>query len=327
MLQTAGSMDWYSEVVQQMAGMDPLYEDFCKAVLMVLRKPQSTDQEFHNYLNVTYHLYHMKQSGDKIYSITPELASRLSKTTVNIDSLFIKSPFREIYVRIDPGLYFLKDGEKLLPVCGFYIHVRDLKDSKQIRIMAVAFRSAGDESKYKDMNFYFRIELKPGKILEQIKVYLENIRSHEDELAKYGGGIHIDYEEDLLLFVINTLLYITSRDALLMEQEPEDISKLAALKKNPAKIKKFLQRADKFCRQRVIIVGSGIKDNDFKEIKDAGGVGFWKLKNRIRVAGHWKTQWYGSKKDSTRRNEIIWISDYEKGPEMAELLTTPHLVK
>ena len=116
-------------------GEDPSYEDFClKAMesISYLNDPAIIT----NYLNIFFHMYHMKKSSEKIYYVTPELSARLAQTSINVDSYFLKSPFREIFVQIDPGLFYINDIDgKNVPVTGFYVWLRDFEDYKQIRVM------------------------------------------------------------------------------------------------------------------------------------------------------------------------------------------------
>jgi hypothetical protein len=312
----------------KMTGVDPTYSDFYQTVV----PPEAyNDPKYTSFVNVYYHLYHMKQAGDKIYYVTPNLAARLAQTTVNVDSYFIRSPFRELFVQIDPGLFFIKDADgSEHPVQGFYVYLRDFETYKQLRIMACALLKPTKEIAYNDVTFYFKIEITEGKVKEQITKYIQDrLIDQADEIKRFEGYRNVMYLEDFMNFVLNVLLYITSKSPDFSTYVPEDLSKKLDGIKSAAKKRKLEQRIQRAGTHKIIIVGSSIQDPDdiINDIQKAGGVGAWKLQNRVRVSGHWRAQWYGNEKEGTRRAETIWISDYEKGPEFAEMVKSQYVVK
>jgi len=284
-----------------------------------------------NYLNVYFHMYHMKKSGSQIYYVTPELSARLAQTSLNIDTFFLKSPFREIYVQIDPGLFYIYDAEgKKVPVTGFYVYLKDFGSHKQIRVMACSLHKPTPEIPLNDTNFYFHMELGPGKLKDELRKYIETkVMPELENIERFGAGNNIDYLEEFGAFALNVLLYITSRKPDISNTDPYDFaSKLQGLK-STSKRNKFEKRAAKASTCRIIVIGQGINDknNDMDKIQKAGGVGKWKLQNKIRVPGHWRMQWYGSEKDGTKYAEQIFIDDYSKGPDHADVVNTKHIVK
>jgi hypothetical protein len=150
--------------LQMLALQDPTYHEFASAL-----SSRSTHMT-----NTLFHLFHMKQRGDKIFYVTPGLSSRLAQTSIDIDSYFLKSPYREIFVQIEPGLFFIRDGNEKVPVTGFYVYLRDLEDRKQIRIMAASLRHPTPERPLNESVFYFRLEFLPGKIHDQLTRYMED---------------------------------------------------------------------------------------------------------------------------------------------------------
>jgi hypothetical protein len=121
------------------------------------------------------------------------------------------------------------------------------------------------------------------------------------------------------MFVFNVLLYITSKNADILEQLPTNFTAQISRLKNKSKINKLLQRQTKTSKLPILIIGSKVTSNyPIESIKSAGGVGKWKLSGRVYVSGHWRIQWYGSK--DARRSELIFIKPYEKGPEIAEVI-------
>lgn len=311
------------------SGPDPTYDEFFTKII---------DSAFNldnvnivSYTNILFHLYHMKQSCEKIYYVTPELSARLAQTSLNIDSYFLKSPFREIYVAIDPGLFSINDISGIrVPVQGFYIYLRDFGDYKQIRVMACSLLKPTPAIPFNDTSFYFHVEINPGKLQSQLRYYMKTkIEPELEELANYDAANNIDYLEEFTAYAFNVLLYITSKRPHLTNYEPINYRERLKNITSSSKRRKLEKRAKKANTHRIIVIGDGIQDknNDMEQIRKAGGVGLWKLKNKIRVAGYWRTQWYGSDKDGTRHNKQIFIDDYEKGPEFAETISSKYLVK
>ncbi len=312
------------------SGPDPTYEEFGLRAISTI-SDRNNQSLVTSYLNIFFHLYHMKQSNDKVYYVTPELSARLAQTSINVDSYFLKSPFREIYVHIDPGLFYINDisGAKV-PVHGFYVYLRDFDDYKQIRVMACSLMKPTPEIPFNDVNFYFHVEINPGKLSDQLKKHVETkITPELSGLRKFDVSNNIDYLEDFTAFVYNVLLYITSKRPNLTNLAPVNYNEKLKGIKSSAKRRKLLQRAEKANTHSIIIIGEGVQDkyNDIEKIRKAGGIGQWKLQYKVRVAGHWKKQWYGSKKDNTRYDEQIFVDDYTKGPEFSEIVSSKYIVK
>jgi len=311
-------------------GTDPTYQEFCEASLETISKLDFKGN-LSNYFNTYFHMYQMMNHGEQIYYITPTLSARLAQTNCNSDVYFLRSPFREIFIQIDPGLFYINDlnGEKN-PVHGFYVYLRDFETSKHIRVMACSLLKSTPEIQFNDANFYFHMEFDSGKIKDQLSIYFENeVRRKKEELDKYDLFKNVDHLQEFAMFVFNTLLYITSKNPDIQDREPIDFTKKLEALKSKNKKKKLEQRREKATAHKIIIVGSNIKDenNDMDRIKRAGGIAQWKLEHKILVPSHWRTQWYGSKKDNSQYRDIIWIDSYEKGPEYSELLISKHIVR
>jgi len=311
-------------------GDDPTYDEFCRKVADSIIH-LGTAAQIANYLNIFFHIYHMKQSQEKIYYVTPELSARLAQTSINVDSYFLKSPFREIYVQIDPGLFSIKDisGEKV-PVHGFYVHLRDFGEYKKLRVMACSMMRPTDEIPFNDANFYFQVEIRGGKLRDEVQKFIKNkIKPELKGLKAYDLANNIDHLEEFTTFAFNVLLYITSKRPILSNLEPINYSGKLANLKSPSKINKLKKRIAKANTHRIIVIGDGVQDknNDIEKIRQAGGIGLWKLNNKVRVSGHWRTQWYGSDKNGTRYADQIFVDDYTKGPEFSDVVSSKYVVK
>lgn len=311
-------------------GPDPTYAEFVETCLKSL-SPTNNEADMANFMNIYFHLYHMKQCADKIYYVTPDLSARLAQTSINVDSYFLKSPFREIYVQIDPGLFYIHDidGSKV-SVEGFYVHFREYETYKHIRVMACSLLEPTANIPFNDANFYFRMEIPSGKLKDALKEHMENeVEKKKNFLKRSDIFKNIGYLEEFAAYIFNILLYITSKNPDLSVYKPVDFQQKIDRLRSASKKRKLEKRAQKASTHRIIVIGANVKDknNDMEEIQKAGGIGNWKLSHKVRVSGHWRAQWYGSEKDNTRHAETIWIDDYEKGPEFSDIISPKFIVK
>lgn len=330
-LSSITDIDYYLDEIYKEFGDNPSFADFATKISesgfldkrsgsAVFVKCDEANIAF--LVNIFFHIFMMRRSHEKIYHVTPQLAVKLAQTELNVDSHFIRSPFREIYIQIDPGLFTVTDEQGVYPVRGFYVYLNENKDTgiKEVRIMASALLPSSDEIPFNDSLFYYKFYFDKGKIKEQIKESIKKNISNTADLEKFGGSRNVDHIEEFTYFVFNTLLYITSKDPDIREQLPIDFKAKLAAKKSTSKIKKLNKMADRTTSYPIIIVGDNIKDemNHVNEIRVAGGVGNWKLTKRVYVSGHWKTQWYGSA--DNKENRVIFIEPYYKGPELADVI-------
>jgi len=302
------------------------YEEFYTSHPILVRAVESMSypEEFVSTLaNIFFHAYCLHHNGEKFYHIRPQLAMNLKNTDINIDAHFLQSPFREIFIQIDPGLYDITDVYTLenWPVTGFYVNLLEKTDCKEIRIMATAKRPKKSNSPvpsgdFDDSIFYFKLYIKPGKIQDSVKDTIKNLRNgHADAIN--GGEHNIDNIEKIFNFVLNTLLYITSKDPDIVKLLPYDFLTEVKGLKNPVKKRKVLARAAKHTAKEILVIGQKVLSPYAIHDKKTGEFQ-WQLDKRVFVSGHWRVQWYGTDKDNTKIAKVIYIEPYEKGPEFAE---------
>jgi len=325
-LRTRLGLDHFMDEIVAVHGNDPSYDDVYASI-----DPQGVNSELRPerilYIaHVFHHFIHMKLAGEQIYFLMPELAARLAQTEANIDATFLKSPYREIYVQIPQNFFHIRDFDgSLHSIQGFYVYLKEDENGyKLLRIMAAALVPPAPGLPFNDSIFYFRYKFGPGKIQDQIdKQYAEQCK-REEELQRYGASRNVEYCDVFAAFVCNVLLYLTSREPDTTVQNPAVPRDL----KSARKLQKQAKRLAKESALRVIIVGAKYKESQrVKDIHTAGSVGKWKLQQKSLVPGHWRGQWYVSDKEGTRRREVIWIENYERGPDMAEAVSKPHVVR
>jgi len=326
-LKKVSGFDWLVDRVITALGPEPSYEDFCREVMP---EPVKDPAYAANFLNIYFHLFNMNQGGSKIYYIMPELARRLAKTNLNIDSYYLKSPFREIFIQIDPGLFSIKDIDgSTVPIYGFYIFFNDTGEYKKVRIMACSLLKPTLKIPFNDTTYYFRLEIPSGKLMDIARKYIDNNIKEGSGYLQGKTIKNVDYTEEFTSFVFNVLLYLTSKNTDIITQDPIDFKKKLVELKSPAKKRKLEQRLEKSNQYRLFVAGSTLKENleESKDLQKAGSIGAWKLAYRVRVSGHWRAQWYGSEKEGNKKSEVIWIEDYDKGPQVADLLNRKVVVQ
>jgi len=278
---------------------------------------------FAYYSNVLFHLYQMRHHEEKVYVVTQQLAQQLSDTSLNVDCRFLKSPFKEIFIQVDKGLFQILDLQTLkeVDVEGIYVYLNESGTHREIRMMAASLLKPNDKYPFNDSVFYFRFHMdEEDKIRDKVNEYLEDPAIWSDvNIKKSGGEINKKYIATLSNFVFNTLLYITSKDADIQAMLP---FKPTGLKKKK-KQKKEQQKVDRLSALPYILVGGNIKPH----YEQVASISKWKLQNRVYVEGYWRIQWYGSIKDDTRHAQTIWIEPYYKGPELAEVINKAHLMR
>lgn len=334
MIQTyLGGFGKYVNKIESLCGINPGIFEFSRNLENMSTGSLLNDTEeqkaLHN--NVMFHMYNMWQCGKPIYYITPQLAINLAQTDLNVDTEFLLSPFYEIYVQIDSNLFKISDEKGEHPVKGFYVYFNRYDSGMiELRIMATAIIDANKEV-LDDTNFYFKLLLKPGKIKNSLKDYLSGIVSpkNKNELIRFGGLNNVGHIEEFTCFVVNVLLYLTSKNPDIIEKLPVNFEEEQKRIKSPKKLKKFLRGKNKFSSYPIMIVGPNIKiDNQkIESIRRNGSIHQWKLNHKVRVSSHWRVQWYGSEKNNNRRWERIRIESYVKGPDTADTFLKKRVVK
>ena len=305
-------------------GTEPDFKTFSEHLYDFIPSVGSTKAEQCLQANIMFHLFNTHVAGIPIYYITPQLSVDLAKTDLNVDMEFLLSPYREVHFQIDPGLFTVRDKEKDYPVTGFYVFYQKHDAGTELRIMATSFSK---KEELFDLQFYFRLFLPAGKFKQGLNKYLSEVIQNENH-GEFGGGENVEYVEEFASFVLNTLLYLTSKNPDILAKMPVDLDKEIAQMKSPGKIKKLIKRASSLTKLPVLVLGPRVfkDEKEISQIRDSGGVGSWKLKYQVKVSAHWRVQWYGSSKDGNRRSELIRIDSYTKGPDAAELLHKKRIV-
>jgi len=272
------------------------------------------------FANCLYHMYSMTTCGIPFYEIEERLARELLKTSLNIDTYFLRAPFHEVCLVIPNDIFKIIDFETGIecPCTNIYVNLQDKNGYKSINIFAtyIYFNSNGEA--YDDITFYFNLNLTPGKIEDSFKNALNKMDwGKEDQLRLWGKS----KTTEIFYFVFNVLIYLTTKDAEVTCMLPQvrDLEKKAIGLKNPKKkriIKKFL---NKTTRQKYRVVTAKGAFNEAKQKSDHAKRAVSKLNKLVKVEAHWHTFWVGKRIDENGNRQkgeralVKWIASYEKG--------------
>lgn len=147
------------------------------------------------------------------------------------------------------------------------------------------------------------------------------------------GEDRLFYEEGLTFFriVLNTILYLCSNEPSLLEHLSPHANNMAALEliKSTTKRRKRLKTIAKQSKLDFTEVGWNAQPIIVKKPGVSGGgtesvQGVSERYLRFIVRGHWRHQVHGPVRSERK---LIWIKPYYKGPEMAELVNKPYVVR
>lgn len=134
------------------------------------------------------------------------------------------------------------------------------------------------------------------------------------------------YTDGLLFFriILNAALYISSADAELEHRPPDQETVKQEIERIPSRVKRreLKQAARHASRLPYIVVGASIPEAE--AIPTSAPEAKRTLSVRFTVRGHWRHQACGP---GLKDHVLRFIRPYTKGPEMADLINKPYLVK
>ncbi len=269
---------------------------------------------------MTYHIWRMNSTGEKIYHISKNVCDLLLNTKLTIDAEFIESPFEEIYLYTDQEKITMTDCTGTRAMKGVYVNVsRELDGIKKVRFLATSGSKGIEENK--DVNHFACFHIPEHGDLEDIcNDQLARFREQAKE-KKVDSTVDENNIQAIFKFVVNALIYIGCRNAELSPINPPTLDSLIADKKSSKKISKIKQKYSKSAQKPFIFV-----THNTLMPKHGGGEGK-RLDHEVMVGGYWRGQWYGSRNDGTRRKKVIRIDSYTKGIGLGDRENKQYKVK
>ena len=277
-----------------------------------------------------FHLYSYYIGKGRTYKVCDDMAEMLLHTKLDVDVRMVKSPFSEIHIVLpENGIIDVYNEETgYHPASSIYVNFHEVSDTENmLRFLLTASPNEKSINEYDDPLFYFRVPLHEGKVSESLDDCLVNWRS--DPLnAKFATENDEGMLPQAFHFVLNVLLYITSHEADVVKQNPDEAEALARRLgglKNPTKKRKVEKRLSSLSRLPVYMVGKNIHLSSEERMAYQNSRGLGRHSIRYPVGGHWRMQWYGPKEESYQKQR--WIKPHFRGPEFAELVKSTGVIK
>lgn len=288
-------------------------------------------------------------AGNKIYELHPNLIHKLSATNIkSVPTEFLNLPYKSIMMKVPKGsLPFL--------TCG-----GDIRDTEEIIVSEIPANTHQDDNDHKALKIlvrnspyfaYFTISLSENEVHKCVDATIENIvsrfkntdidrsapviqdtsipDSYKEEIVreiKQNSKFNEEKESqirELFEFIMKTILYINGANADVYWYDENDY--LRSKMKRARSPKKMRKIQSMMKRSGLYRVGYRITlSREERFMYEGAKTGNWKLTTRFMVQGHYRSQPYG---EGRQQRKIIFIEPFYKGPEYAELINNPHIVK
>jgi hypothetical protein len=270
-------------------------------------------------------------AGERIYYCADGLADRLMHTDVKVPSELLRLPFSHIMLIFNaPEITerFARDrgvkATKARPICvtiaqdehdGVPAWVIDISQTRGEKLIASDHRTLilhpGTTSAAIIRQDHAAAETHiPANDFAAIQEHIPSLRGPETPTAFDADQLW------LYRLIVNLVLYITSA-------APE----LGWNRKNG---KQHTGDRVNFSPREHIVVGESISrivrysDPAARSTPEKGSGAVRPLAHQVIVAGHWKSQAYGPNREARK---TIWIEPYERGPDVAQMVARPILVR
>lgn len=275
-------------------------ETFHKAKMFMITASIIGDNKMNILLKMSFHMLSMKHYGDKIYYLDSDVCNLINDTRLTIDAEFIESPFEEIHLYTENSAITIKDHDSEVDVKGIYIRFgRESDGIKRLRF----FATGSDEVITKSEALYCASDFEipdSGSIEESCE---KQIKNYEKIFGDSGTVAKI------FRFCVNSLIYISCRNAHFEHIFPQSFNEILKNKKSPGKLKKLKRKMSVSAQKDFIYVSHNWGKGEDKGIYN----GSRKINKEFLVSGHWKGQWKGSESTGNRRKEVIRVKSYLKG--------------
>ena len=270
----------------------------------------------------TVHAMHaavvVHKAGDPVFELSPDIVQALRDTDVpDAPSEDLRLPFQGINVDFPAGTL----GGRVNSVSRFMI----------LHAPGDRFRVVYHQDNY---TTYFNLRPKEGKtIYECVDDAVANQWSSMEDretlraFQEQNKNIPEKYwETDMFRLALNTVLYITSPDADLVQDKTREHALHAKLQglKGSRKRDVLLDKLARAKQTKRYIVGAKFRlSQEYQaDLTDTGRK--WVLDHRVRVMGHFKMQPCGVGLTERKR---IWIAPYMKGMTFAEMVEKGYVVR
>ena len=319
-----------------------------------------------SHLWAEYHTYAFNREGRQVFSVDKNLAQMLMDTDVDVDADSLRMPYSSFYIEVPRGILEIHNKESgTHSVDGIYVVEepfnwdecreiartatgltqsklildKGLSPTRSIQLLVIGEdkgkpvpaqerQKMGKYALVADFNwddamFFFTVNVGTGKVKQYLDLSVESAYKLYSDNDPHQNLLCV---EEIFRFVMNTILYINSKDVDRLDMLPKEylaeIEKMERLGGGKTKKgQRCLERAKKHTSLHKVVLGSRI---DVEEPLEEGRS--WRINSRFRVRGFWRTYESERYKEGVR-GTTVWIAPFWKGPEMADLVKRQYSVK
>lgn len=284
-------------------------------------------------------MLNFEKAGRKVFQISSALVDRLAATAMDAPSEYLRLPFPScLFVIRAPtaidDLYKIGGGQPCYDA-PLSIFLSEFESRGMRKIMIQVFHS-------NDVVFHSFVKrellIHPEWTIERslctdwTTLFEQNPDWGAADPAAKCEDESVFYDDGLQFFriVVNTILYLASSDPdISLRASPvEALSVRAAATLNRYKKHELLEEASRYSALDGAIAGANVAPIIVAPrcavVSAKHGAAQTRPNKRIIVRGHWRNQAYG---EGMADRKLIWIQPYWKGPEMAELVGRPYVVR
>lgn len=304
----------------------------------------------HRELSTRYYaLLNFELFGTKTFYLQDGLVQHLACTEMNVVAPLLELPFPacmfvltcreaiDAFYRMHFAAHPEQKGRKLIdykaPISVFLVLTEKTNDQPYRQLNIIAFHANREEV---HMMVTRRLCLHDDWTLgEALRTDWANLDTQIEKRKRVNADGEWETVEDsffytdgLLFFrvILNAALYISSADAELDHRPPDQEALNQEIERIPSRVKRqeLKQAARHASRLPYIVVGAGIPVAESLEAIQPSAPEKRTLSVRFTVRGHWRYQACGP---GLKDHVLRFIKPYNKGPEMADLINKPYLVK
>lgn len=320
------------------------------ALAMLAQHQPATLESFMATYNFAYHsVLNFELAGRKTFFFRDGLSERLLATEIASDSDIIRLPFKTCqFVFTAPGvvqalgMMGARNGQPLHPRYDAPVSVFATEfDAPEHGGRSLVLLVAQATPTRSHAMLKRQLLIAPGRSLETaLRTDWEAVRAQSGVVEETVGrsitdfGAQSDeisdapfYTDGLLIFrlVLNAILYLSSdRVELVQHSGPAG---------GPGRRMNHAERraAARGSRLAYASVGDSVPPIYVSGHRDSSGQpgaappsGLYRLQHKLLVRGHWKHQPHGPQR---AERKLIWIEPYLRGPDVAETLNKPYIVR
>ncbi len=322
---------------------------------MVIKQKAERDPEArniiewqHRELSTRYYaLLNFELFGTKTFYLQDGLVQHLACTEMNVVAPLLELPFPacmfvltsresiDAFYRMHWAAHPEQRGRKLVdyqaPISVFLVMTQKASDQPYRQLNIIAFHANREE--YHLMvtrRLCLHDDWTLGEALTTDWANLDAQIERRKHVNAEGEWETVEdslfYTDGLLFFriILNAVLYISSADAELEHRPSEQETVKQEIERIPSRVKRqeLKQAARHASRLPYIVVGASVPA--VEAVPSSSPEAKRSLSVRFTVRGHWRHQACGP---GLKDRVLRFIEPYNKGPEMATLISKPYLVK